>query len=61
LRDLFYHKARRGRGPAVVRKALPAEVALIGDARQPGQAGQAIRRAYAAALLGDPGAIETAD
>ena len=59
LRDWLYHRARAATGEAfraVLREGQ--ELVIIGDARSPGKAAPAIRSAFAAALLGDPLALE---
>jgi threonine dehydrogenase-like Zn-dependent dehydrogenase len=57
VRDWFYHGARRATAERVARAARPGQtVVAIGDARVPGKSRPAIASAFAAALLGDPGA-----
>lgn len=57
LRDWFYHRARYATGSRFpVRPGQKIEV--IGDARRAGKAIPAIQSAFAAALLGDPAALD---
>lgn len=61
IRDWFYHRARYATGHAAgsqfpVRPGQTLEI--IGDARQAGKATPAIQSAFAAALLGDPAALD---
>lgn len=57
LRDWFYHRARYATGSQF--PARPGQtVEVIGDARRAGKAIPAIQSAFAAALLGDPAALD---
>ncbi|MCH2394654.1 NAD(P)-binding protein [Oceanibaculum sp.] len=57
LRDWFYHRARYATGSRF--PARPGQtVEVIGDARRAGKAMPAIQSAFAAALLGDPAALD---
>ncbi|WP_086466060.1 NADH:flavin oxidoreductase [Oceanibaculum nanhaiense] len=61
LRDWFYHRARYGTGHATSDQlaSRPGQtVEVIGDARRAGKAIPALQSAFAAALLGDPAALE---
>lgn len=59
LRELAYHRARLATGDRLAALLRPEQrLVVIGDARRPGRAGAAIASAFAAALLGDPAALE---
>ena len=57
IRDWFYHRARYATGSRF--PARPGQtVEVIGDARRAGKAIPALQSAFAAALLGDPAALD---
>ncbi|MDM7946735.1 MAG: NAD(P)-binding protein [Oceanibaculum nanhaiense] len=61
IRDWFYHRARYATGHAAGNRlaARPGQmIEVIGDARRAGKAIPAIQSAFAAALLGDPAALD---
>src|SRR5690606_22444928 len=61
IRDWFYHRARYATGHATGSRfptRYGQKIEVIGDARRAGKAIPAIQSAFAAALLGDPAALD---
>lgn len=57
IRDWFYHRARYATGSRFPTR-YGQKIEVIGDARRAGKAIPAIQSAFAAALLGDPAALD---